>query len=202
MVVIIGMVATMVMFTGCTDKYIPATPVAPVCEDATYACGYTGEVSGTTHYKVIILDDINTQFVCDALQYVPGWYDFEIVSPDSSLYMVETKGIHTGAPIPMQDNLIVVFDAEKRGVTTWAGLAYFGGSAHWKNRVCIAVFDMDDRLTIGARIYHEVLHCTGQNGDADEMDTCIDYRAYTGHTTLNQERYYMYLLAKYRGDLI
>lgn len=169
----------------------------PVHEEKQYEAGYTGDVSGNVHYNIMIVDDVNTQTVVNALQYVPNMFEFTIVKPDNSLYIIETLGPYAGMHLPTCDDYIVVYDGDKYPECQAGGMAWFAGNGH---RIGIAVYDRDSEVIIGNRIFHEVIHAQQGNGTADNMTFNLDYMC-ANQTTFEQFAYYEYLLDTVRtGD--
>ena len=175
-------------------------PCDPIIEDKDYEQGYIGPVTGTVKYRVMILDNLDTQYICDALQYVPGWIEFEIVPPDNTMYAIETTGDHIGMHYPLENNLIVVFDGDGYEDMNAAGCSYYN-KYDVSNRCGIAMFDTDTRITIGMRVYHEILHGIAKDAEADQMEENKMYDGYQGATVFEQYEYYGFLMTKYRGDL-
>lgn len=200
--ILIACVTVLVVITvfdsGCMDKWQPDEPVCPVTDTTVYPNGYTGNIIGSVHYDVMICDGIDTKTVTDALQYIPSFYDFSIVQTNSSEYLVETCGNRIGMHIPLRDNLLVVCKGDPAGNA--AGAAYItSGNGH---RICAAVYEYDNAVTLGTRIYHEALHAQSHTGDADDMNTEIQYNTICKNMVVyDQTKYYTYLLAKDRGDL-
>lgn len=198
-VLIVCLLISGVMISGClTDNTIRA--VAPEVDNRVYTQGYTGAVEGSIMYDVMIVDNVDTQFVLDALQYVPNWIEFTIVPIDTEQYVIETEGRFIGSHIPTRDNLIVVYDFEEHEHEDVAGAAYIGyGNGH---RISISVIDGDTAFDLGMRIYHEVLHTVEIGGEADTMNTNSGFVVYRYLDIFEQYKFYGYLMCKYRGDLV
>lgn len=192
--IIFGLIATM----GCVTSYTPVKPINPIYEDKTYPAGYVGNVTGSIHVQVMIVDGLDEQRIIDALQYVPQWINFEIIPDDPKLYMIETEGEYKGMHVPMRDNMIVVFDATKQPDMKPIGAAFIDSGNGM--RCGIGVNPSDTSMVIGMRVFHEMLHSIGNNGDADEMNTNASYKIYGSQEIFDQYRYYGYLEATYRGE--
>ena len=198
-IILIGfMVFGFMMLTGGTE-YISPSPIEPIPDKEVHKCGYTGEVTGTVRYDVMILDGLDEQEIYNSLLYVPSVIEFNIVEPDATQYVIETKGEFTGAHFPMHDNLMIFIDGDKYPELKAAGLAWFNDDI--THRVCICVYDKDSNASVGIRAWHEILHSIAKDGDADCMDSDLGYKVFKDRKLFKQYEYYGYLMVKYQGDL-
>jgi hypothetical protein len=180
------------------------SPVAPAIDgSAQTSIVEVGDIHGTIHYDVMVLDGLDTNRVRSSLLYVPNWIEFTIVPIDKSQYVVETNGEWVGFKYPIRDNLIVVFDGDN-GFKYAGGALISEGNGH---RIGVAMYDRDSNYDLGMRIFHEALHTVELGRSADAMMTEPAFYTWSlqplrEHSIQWERLYYDYLMVKFRGERV
>lgn len=100
------------------------------------------------HYKVMVLDGINTTIIKQALQYIPGLFSFELIDDDSTQYTFKD-----GYAVPQVPRLITVFNGTMHGYAHPSPMGYYYGSGK-----STAVYLGQDPYLFSWIIQHECLH--------------------------------------------
>ena len=118
------------------------------------------------HYDVMVIDEINVEFVKKCLSFIPTYFEFSVLEDDPTQYYVDYTNQHPDWktavwPLKTNNNAVIIFNATKRniphnGYATWenniyrAGVSYRGGERF---------------IDFAVRIWHELLHLEGKRRD-------------------------------------
>lgn len=160
--------------------------------------------------RVMIEPDLNQGLVKNALKLIPNYFSFRVVKWDlHKIYELPFEGWNNFL-MPTEDDSLVIFDGEVRGVQ-YGGGAYGDGAGPKKDRCGVSVFKDDNEFSIAIKTWHELLHTEG--APADDLMKDPEFLSWlprkwrimfrelsSGHDAYWQILYYTYLVERLLND--
>lgn len=147
-----------------TPTEMPLPPAPLTIPEPTPIVIQSGQDVSQYHYKVMVLDGINTSEIRKSLQYIPNLFSYELVEDNSTQYAFKN-----GYPVPQSPRLITVFNGTLHGYTHPSAMGYYYG-----NGMATIVYLGQDPYPLSWIITHECLH-EASRGTSINIDDLPSY---------------------------